>query len=252
MDNNRIKYLRSLHQKKFRQENSEFLVEGNKLVNELLHSDYEIKNIYAVNDAELYHGSIKVEHITPKELNRISTHKNPNNSIAVAKIPEKKLPNLDIISSNLNLVLENIQDPGNMGTILRLANWYGIKHIFCNAETVECYNPKVVQSSMGALYRVNVHYTDIYSLIKQFSDVPEFGIYAAHLNGQNLYETSLRNKGIIIMGNESKGLSEKMNSLSIQKIKIPSFPPEETGMESLNVAIATAITVAEFRRQAMD
>ena|SRR6056297_1072600 len=252
MDKNRIKYLRSLHQKKYRQLNSEFIVEGNKLVNELLKSDFEIKNVYAVDAGQLKTESIEIEHISPKELDRISTSKSPNNSVAVAALPEGQLPSMDTIAINLSLVLENIQDPGNMGTILRLANWFGIQHIFCNAETVECYNPKVVQSSMGALFRVKVHYTDIYTLIAQTSDLPDFNIYATLLDGENLYETEISDKGFIIMGNESQGLTENINMAEVKKIKIPSFPEETSGMESLNVAIATAITVAEFRRRTMD
>lgn len=251
MDKQTIKYIRSLHQKKYRLQHNAFIVEGNKMVNELLQSAFEVQQIYAI-EPEIIIGYAKgIEKISPKELERISTMKNPNNVLAVVTLPKQKFPKNDKIKTSLNLVLENIQDPGNMGTILRLANWYGISHIFCNNATVEIYNPKVVQASMGALFRVDVHYTDIHKLISESASWGNFEAYATHLDGEDIYNAKLETAGFIIMGNESKGLSETTASLADKKISIPSYPPGASSMESLNVGLATAITVAEFRRRMM-
>lgn len=248
IDAHTIKYIKSLHQKKFRAIHNEYIVEGVKMVNELLRSDVQTKSVYTTDLSCIDSQNEFIYKINDKELGRISALKTPNKVLAVAEIPEEPIIG-ESIKHQLSLVLENIQDPGNMGTIIRLANWYGINNIFCSPETVDCYNPKVVQATMGAIFRITVHYTNIYGLIEQSSEWADFKTYATHLHGQSIYDSPLTKNGFIIMGNESKGLSANMNDLPLEKIKLPPFPANSENMESLNVAVATALTVAEFRRR---
>jgi TrmH family RNA methyltransferase len=248
MENSTIKHIKSLQQKKFRTLHNEFVVEGVKMVNELLQSDFNIKSIYTTDSQEIIKKETTPQIITDKELSRISGLKTPNKVVAIAEIPSHNLIYHEI-KNKLSIVLENIQDPGNLGTIIRIANWYGIENIFCTIDTVDCYNPKVTQATMGALFRVKVHYCNIYSLIEEAQKWSNFDIYATHLRGKNIYNKDLNNQGFIIMGNESKGISDKIKDEYTTKIKLPSYPPNDDQMESLNVAIATAITVAEFRRR---
>lgn len=248
MENYQIKHIKNLQQKKFRSQNKEFIVEGIKLVNELLQSEFITKAIYFTEDKDIVKSQVQRNKITEKELQRISGLKTPNKVLAIVEKPEYKSIPRDL-HNELSLVLENIQDPGNLGTIIRIANWYGIKHIFCSKDTVDCYNPKVVQSTMGALFRTKIYYLDIYDLIKDYIGINDFGIYVTHLGGENIHSLSLKKNGFVIMGNESKGASKKLDAESIQKIKLPSFPPDDNKMESLNVAVATAVSLAEFRRR---
>jgi TrmH family RNA methyltransferase len=248
IESNTIKHVKSLHQKKNRLAHGEFIVEGVKMVKELSQSDLHIKELFTTDESILEDTTVPVSKASEKELGRMSAMKNPNKILAVVKTPAEELVT-EHLQQKLSLVLENIQDPGNMGTIIRLANWYGIEDILCSLDTVECYNPKVVQATMGALFRVNIHYTDIYKLIDKAHTWPGFGIYATHLNGENIYNADLTANGFILMGNESNGLSDKLDDSAIQKILIPSFPLGSQKMESLNVAVATALTVAEFRRR---
>lgn len=247
LENNTIKFIKSLQQKKFRNQHNKFIVEGVKLVNELITSNIKIDAIYATDDSDLNQIANTIK-ISEKELSRISGLKTPNKLLAIAEIPSNDYEST-IIKTKLSLVLENLQDPGNMGTIIRIANWYGIEHIFCSYDTVDCYNPKVVQATMGGLFRVNVIYSDIYKLIQDSSVWQGFKTYATQLNGGNIYDTKLSNQGFIIMGNESKGISSRIKNKFITQIKLPSYPLEASNMESLNVAVATALTVSEFRRR---
>jgi TrmH family RNA methyltransferase len=248
MESNQIKYIKNLQQKKFRIQNCEFVVEGVKMVNELLKSDFVTKVVYYTEDYELLKTQVKKVRVSDKELKRISGLKTPNKVLAIAEIPEyKKVPN--DLNQKLSLILEDIQDPGNMGTIIRIANWYGIENIFCTNDTVDCYNPKVVQSTMGAIFRSKIYYLDIYELINDYYKKSDFRIYATHLKGENIHTKELIQNGFIIMGNESRGISNKLDKSYIEKIKLPSYPPNENIMESLNVAVATAVTLAEFRRR---
>ncbi|MFO7863806.1 MAG: RNA methyltransferase [Salinivirgaceae bacterium] len=248
IESNTIKYVKSLHQKKNRLAHGEFIVEGVKMVQELLQSDFHIKELFATDESVIEGATVGLTKVSEKELGRMSAMKNPNKILAVVKTPSRELVPSGL-QQKLSLVLENIQDPGNMGTIIRLANWYGIEHIICSSDTVECYNPKVVQATMGALFRVNIHYTDIYKLLDTAHTWPDFGVYATHLEGENIYDVRLNTNGFILMGNESNGLSDKLDDSAIQKILIPAFPFGSQKMESLNVAVAAALTVAEFRRR---
>ena len=233
---NKIKFIKSLHQKKFRDIEKLFLVEGDKIINEIISNHSELLDeIYCTEQSELNH-QLRVN-ITSNDLKQISSLKNPNRSIAIVKYipigkPEEK---------SLTLVLDDIQDPGNMGTIIRLADWYGIKDIVCSENTVDCFNPKVVQASMGALFRVNITYTNIEKYIKNSNKV----VYGTLLEGKNIYTQNLNaENSILIIGNEGHGISEKIKNLIIEPITIP-----KKGLsESLNASVATGIVLSEFFR----
>ncbi len=245
MTNNQIKYISSLKQKKFRDKHNKFIIEGDKLVKELLNSHYDIENIYAVKEwAEtLDIVPNNIIEISAKELNRISLLKTPNKVLAVADIKTHEY-NLKDISKGLSIVIDNIQDPGNLGTIMRTANWFGIKNIFCSLNSVDVFNPKVVQATMGAIFRINVHYIDIANFIKQTTKY-KLPIYGTYLEGENIYQQKLTQNGIIVFGNEGTGISDNINSLINRKIHIPSFA---NASESLNIAGAVAIVCSEFKR----
>jgi TrmH family RNA methyltransferase len=232
---NQKKYLNSLKQKKYRNQHSSFIVEGEKMVNELVASDFEIEVIYGVEDLLSYPSIVS---ITEKELASISLLKTPNKYFAVAKQKNFYSTNFE----GLTLVLDNIQDPGNLGTIIRIADWFGISTIVCSPTCVDLYNPKVVQATMGSLFRLNVIYTD---LIPFLEDNKDKAIYGALLGGENVYEANIqKDNSILIMGNESKGVSKTLKPFINHKISIPQFGKAE----SLNVAVATAILCSEYRR----
>ena len=267
LSKNQIKFICSLHQKKYRDENKLFIAEGEKIVNDLLKSSFIIKSIYATNfflKSQLTTNSSQIIEVTQDELIRISTLTTPNQALAVAEIPQYEIDEKEIMDS-LSLVLDEIQDPGNLGTIIRIADWFGIKNIICSENCVDVFNPKVVQATMGSICRVKIHYTDIKMFLEngkwKMPCLPEgrengnsFKIYGALLNGKNIYEEKLSNKGLIILGNESKGLSKDLLPFITHKIKIPSFSNslskgEGRGeVESLNVAVAAAVICSEFNR----
>lgn len=235
LSNNQKKYLNSLKQKKYRNQYSSFIVEGEKMVNELVASDFEIEAVYGVEDLISYPSIIE---ISEKELASLSLLKTPNKYFAVAK--QKKV--IDIVSDGLTIVLDNIQDPGNLGTIIRIADWFGISTIVCSPTCVDLYNPKVVQATMGSLFRIDVVYSDLTSFLAKNK---ERAIYGALLGGENVYETTIqKDNAILIMGNESKGISAELIPFINHKITIPQFGKAE----SLNVAVATAILCSEYRR----
>lgn len=237
---NRIKQIHALVQHKQRNIQGLFVAEGPKVVEELL-------KVFKVE----YYGSTSpkargAEPLTREELERVSLMKAPQECIAVFRIPEWQLPSPD--ASSLMLALDGVQDPGNLGTIIRLADWFGIEHVVCSKDTVDVWNPKVVQATMGALSRVQVHYTDLASWVKDARN-NEIPVYGTFLDGENMYDKTLTDGGIIVMGNEGKGISTTLSQLINERLFIPSYPPERTTSESLNVATATAIVCAEFRRR---
>ena len=244
-----IKHIRSLKLLKFRKASGEFVIEGEKMVNELLASNYKIKSLYALSDwIETNHDlvstkNITAEKITPKELERISSFKTPNKVLAVAEMPESSLQKINF--EELVLVLDDIQDPGNLGTIIRTAEWFGIKQIICSKDTVDVFNPKVIQSTMGSFLRIQIHYTDLEQFLTE--KVPDgTPIYGALLNGKNLYEQKLTKNGILIIGNESKGISEEVAKFVTHPVYIPAHPDSEA--ESLNASVATAVLLSEFNK----
>ncbi len=250
LTNNKIKLIKSLDKKRERIESGCFVVEGEKMVRELLMSRFETIEVFAVQQyidelpANLKRKS-EISAISEHDLERISFLKTPNKAVALAKLPEKCTP-ADLCG--LSIALDNVQDPGNLGTIVRTAAWFGIANVFCSPDTVDVYNPKVIQSTMGAIFKVNVTYCDLAELAAtaRKAGIPMFG---TRLDGENLYAAKLPKDAIVVMGNESKGLSAEISALMDSNLKIPSYAPPTSDMESLNVAVATAIVCAEFRRQ---
>ena len=242
LSKNQIKFICSLHQKKHRTENGLFIAEGEKVVKELLLSSLKIESIYATKNFADQNQEFNTTIITEDELTKISALTTPNEVLAIAQIPHYKIDRKEIADS-LSLVLDEIQDPGNLGTIIRIADWFGIKNIICSENSVDPFNPKVVQATMGSIFRVKIHHTDLKLFLETENSLE---IYGAVLNGENIYEEKLTGKGLIILGNESKGISKELLPFITHKIKIPSH--DHSKAESLNIASATAIICYEFRR----
>ncbi len=232
---NRIRFIKSLQQKKQRIENQLFVIEGEKMVNEAIQwIPYQIEVIYHTSEYTINNiNNIQFEIVTPKELQEISTLTTPNKVVAICK----QLP-VKVLTSDLIIALDGIQDPGNMGTILRLADWFGISHVICSLDTVDCYNPKVLQATMGAIFRVNVDYVDLNEYLKM-STLP---IYGALLEGENIFKSNLQTKGVILLGNEGNGIKEVNKKHITNPITIPRYG----NAESLNVATAGAIILGSF------
>lgn len=248
LSKNKIKYIRSLEQKKSRKEEGVFLAEGPKLIGDLL-PYFHCRLIAATPQWIKDNPNLRADEIieaTPEELSRASLLKTPQHVLALFKQPQHTL-NAEAISQKLTIALDDIQDPGNLGTIIRLADWFGIENIICSSNTVDVYNPKAIQATMGAIARVKVHYTHLTDFIKTLGETPIFGTF---LEGENIYNQPLPNHGIIIMGNEGNGISKEIEEWVNHKLYIPNYPQERATSESLNVAIATAVVCAEFRRQA--
>jgi TrmH family RNA methyltransferase len=236
---NQLKLITSLSQKKYRQKHQLFIAEGIKVVNELLNSSFEVEILFCADDFKTAISEDKITRISEIELKKISTLKSPNKVLGIFKIPEEKL----LENSGLILALDAINDPGNLGTIIRLCDWFGISQLICSKDTVDCYNQKVVQASMGSLTRISIHYTDLEDYLSA-TNLPTF---IADMDGENVYKTVLPKEGILILGNEANGVSKEVKKQIQRKISIPRFgKTQET--ESLNVATATAILLSEFKR----
>lgn len=251
LSKNQIKLINSLKLKKYRDEHGVFVAEGTKIIPELIGSSIKVKQIFATEGFIEEHTipkNIELIQIKEQELERISFLSTPNQALAICEIPEYTMQTAQF-EEKLTLVLDDIKDPGNLGTIIRIADWFGIDTIVCSNETADVYNPKVVQATMGSIARVKVIYTDLKDFLKHQSE-NKMAIYGAMLNGDNIYEQKKSN-GIIVIGNESKGISKEIEQYISKKIKIPSFShlkQNEGEAESLNAAIATAIICSEFRR----
>ncbi|MGN0310843.1 MAG: TrmH family RNA methyltransferase [Bacteroides sp.] len=251
---NKIKWIHSLEMKKYRKETGCFLAEGPKLVAELLpcfRCQLIVATAQWLNEMGPKLPSCEVVEVTAEELAKASLLKSPQQVLALFSLPEEMQTNagsllLDAPRKGLCLALDGVQDPGNLGTIIRLADWFGIEHIFCSPSTADAFSPKCVQATMGALARVKLHYTSLPELITALPDVP---VYATLLDGENIYTQPLTSNGLIIMGNEGNGISEEVRGMVNRKLFVPNYPPTRSTSESLNVAIATAIVCAEFRRQ---
>ena len=245
---NKIKFIRSLEQKKVRREERVFLAEGPKLTADLL-GHFRCRYLAATDDWLASHNTIEADEIdtaTIDEIARASLLKTPQDVIAIFVQREEKT-DITVIEKQLCLALDDVQDPGNMGTIIRIADWFGIEHIFCSTNTVDVYSPKVVQATMGALSRVHLHYVSLTDLIGKLNkNVP---IYGTLLDGTNIYTQELSTTGLIVMGNEGNGITAEVRQLINRKLYIPNYPEGRDTSESLNVAIATAVTCAEFRRR---
>ena len=234
---NQLKLITSLSQKKYRQKHKLFVAEGVKVVNELLNSSFELDQLFATEDFDKQNKNCQI--ISNEELRKISSLKTPNKVLGIFKIPAEK----EIGNKGLILVLDDINDPGNLGTIIRLCDWFGITTLVCSNETVDCYNQKVVQSSMGSLTRLAIKYLNL----KEYLSNTELPTFIADMDGENVYKKELPKEAVLIMGNEANGVSDEIKSLIKHKISIPRFGNlQET--DSLNVATATAILLSEFRR----
>lgn len=244
-----IKYIRSLDQKKVRRTDRVFLAEGPKLVSDLL-GTFHCRMLVTTDEWLKVHPNAQADEIfcvTSEELSRASLLRTPQQVLAVFSQPSYTF-DTTLPQKSLCLALDGVQDPGNLGTIIRVADWFGIEHIFCSMDTVEVYNPKVVQATMGAIARVKTHYTSLEDFIRQIPDVPVYGTF---LNGDNIYDETLSTNGLIIMGNEGNGISEEIAPLVNKRLFIPNYPLGRPTSESLNVAIATSIICAEFRRRCL-
>ncbi len=257
---NKIKELKKLHIKKHRNLSKYFIVEGEKIVNELLKErsqsslfQYKVHAIYALKkwieeiSPDLINGIEVVEEVELHQLKQISTQINPNNVLAVVKMPgEGAFVNT---TSGFSLILDNIQDPGNFGTIIRTADWFGVDSIYCSHDTVDIYNPKVLQSAMGSVFRVQVTYYDIHRLLKDIKKKPGTKIYGTFLEGKNIYKSGLKQDNVfVILGNESKGINKELIPLIDEQLYIPKFNSRPFSAESLNISIAAAIVCSEFKR----
>lgn len=243
---NKIKYIRSLELKKNRNKEGKFVAEGFKVVDDLLALQ---PADLIVATQEWLHGKhladqTEVVEVTEEELKKVSFLQHPQQVLAVFK--QATSGDYSINTNELNLALDGVQDPGNLGTIIRIADWFGITHIYCSQDTADVYNPKVVQATMGSIARVKVEYGNLLALVESLpADVP---VYGTLLDGDNIYQQQLENRGLIVMGNEGKGISPALAKKVNRRLLIPNFPEGRATADSLNVAIATAITCSEFRR----
>lgn len=251
LSKNKIKLYRSLQQKKYREKEQLFIIEGKKMVLEAIReSSHLILDVICTNSSlhllpdDWKKKALCTDINTIKQISSLTT---PQEFIAVIRKPEFQLiPASEI--NDLTILLDDISDPGNLGTIIRLADWFGIKSIICSENSVDCYNPKAVQATMGSIFRVNTHYTDLMEYIKQANGI-NLPVFGTSLNGDNLYQNELPQNALLIMGSESNGLSKEIQAIVNKNLFIPSYTQgDETG-ESLNISTATAITISEFRRQ---
>lgn len=244
-----IKLIHSLEQKKFRREQKLFVAEGTKTVCDLLASEIKCRKLIATKTWHEQHQpktSAEVIIATDEELQRASFLRTPQGVIGLFETEDFET-DTTIPGKELTLALDDVQDPGNLGTIIRIADWFGIEHIYCSTGTADMYNPKVVQATMGAIARVKLHYVNLPQFLKSLpQNTP---LYGAFLDGENIYNEELSKNGVIVMGNEGNGIGKECEAVINRRLYIPSFPPERETSESLNVSTATAIVCSEFRRR---
>lgn len=247
---NQIKYIHQLELKKFRKQEGLFIAEGHKVVGDLLRAGFKPRQIFAVQDwitdnsSQLSVLDSQLSEVNLEELTRLSLLQHPQQVLALFPIPDEQT--IPSPKNALSILLDNVQDPGNLGTIIRIADWFGIDTIYCSLGTVDAWNPKVVQATMGSIARVHIKYVDPQLLFESLPD--NFPVYGTFLDGDNIYTQQLSQQGIIVMGNEGNGISDAVRSRVTHKLLIPDFHKGDTA-DSLNVAIATAITCSEFRRR---
>ena len=242
LSKSQIKLITSLKQKKYRQQYKLFVAEGKKTILELLQSNLQLHQLYTTT-LEFDVLDDLMTQISDTELKKISFLKTPNTALAVFEIPNET----SIDFSKLVVALDDVRDPGNLGTIIRLCDWFGVNDLICSYETVDCFNPKVIQATMGSITRVNVSYIDL----KQVLQIRKTEVFGAFMDGENVYESKLPNSGILVLGNEANGISHDIKSQVTKRITIPRFG-ELQATESLNVANATAILLSEFKRRSIE
>jgi len=246
LSKNKIKLINSLTRKKYRKKEQLFICEGEKIFKTLVDSNFKIVEAFAVPDFIDKNKIIEkfnFSEITENELKKISELSTPQKVLALVEIPTNNLENIQF-ENKLSLVLDKIQDPGNLGTIIRIADWFGIENIICSSNTVDIFNPKVVQSTMGSIFSVNIFYTDLQDFLKKHDNSP---IYGTFMDGKNIYNENLSSAGFIIMGNEANGISSEIEQFVTSKLSIPTFNKTKVA-ESLNVAVSAAIVCSEFAR----
>jgi len=246
LSKSRVKYIKSLEYKKYRDEHGVFLAEGNKLVSELI-DRFACELLVAKPSWMATQGDLDVAELVvanDDDIRKASLLKSPQDVLAVFRKPDTQLQPSEL-GKTLSLALDGVQDPGNLGTIVRIADWFGIGQVICSPNCADIYNPKTVQSTMGALARVQMHYTDLPTLLKS----AECPVYGALLSGNNIYSETLESNGIIVMGSEGQGIGNEVAALLTHRLYIPNYPQGYESSESLNVAVATSIICAEFRRR---
>ncbi|WP_316747337.1 RNA methyltransferase [Pedobacter gandavensis] len=244
LSKSQIGFIKSLHQKKYRKENGIFIIEGIKSIAEFIQSSYQVHSIYYLAQYQSLlpqlPANIKLFEVNPTELDKISTLKTPQGILALVHLPENRNLDTKQLKNNFSLVLDGIQDPGNLGTIIRTADWFGFKQIICSPNTVEVYNPKTVQATMGSLSRMEIYYQDLVPLLS----APPVPVFGAVLNGKSMYKVDWGTEGLVILGNEGQGISPEIMEL----ITVPVTIPRIGGAESLNVAVCAAILCADISR----
>ena len=250
LSSSQIKSIKNLQNKKFRREYNLFVAEGPRLVHDITDSRLEVTDIFftpAWSPTTRMEG-VRYFQIGSKEMERISGLTTPSEVLALVRIPSHTIEFDALFGDDLTLILDDIQDPGNLGTIIRLADWFGIEKIICTAGTADAYSPKVVQATMGSIARVTLAYYDAANIIAKLSamDVPVYGTY---LDGESIFRSDLKQNGVIILGNEGNGISKEFEQVVKHRLTIPSFVKHDKGSQSLNVATAAAIVCAEFRRR---
>lgn len=244
-----LKLVKSLEMKKFRKEYGLFVAEGGKTVCDLINQNIGVEHIIATREWIESHKSIKsdkITEVTEEELKRASFLRTPQGVLAVFRQPQHEI-DTTVPEHELCLALDNVQDPGNLGTIIRIADWFGIENIYCSHGSADAYNPKTVQATMGAIGRVKIHYTDLTEFLSEIKG--KANIYGTFLDGEDIYVKSLENRGVIVMGNEGNGISDECGKLVSERLFIPNYPAGRSTSESLNVSVATAIICSEFRRR---
>lgn len=244
LSKSQISFVNALHQKKYRKEHALFIVEGSKSIIEFANSNYVVNIVFHTSEAiekiNKLSPTIKMQELKSDELKKISTLSTPQDSLALIQLPQKTQVSPDYFKGRFVLLLDGVQDPGNLGTIIRTADWFGLKEIICSTDTVDAYNPKVVQASMGSLARMDIHYLNLEDFISSSTST----VYGAMLEGKSIYDEKFAEDGFIVLGNEGNGISPKVKRLIQNAVTIPRFG----GAESLNVAISAAIICAELKR----
>ena len=239
LSKNQLKFIRGLKKKKIRQTQQLFLAEGIKVVEELINSSFVIRQIYALESYSNPYNVSEIQVISEKELQLISDFSSPNRTVCIFEIPKPK----ELNKQGITVVLDEINDPGNLGTIIRLCDWFDVSQLVCSENTVDCFNQKVVQASMGSLTRVSINYVDLGKYLANETRT----IYGTFLKGENIYTSEIEENAVIVLGNEANGISNHIEKLIRKKITIPQFGDQQH-TESLNVAMATAIILSEFKR----
>jgi TrmH family RNA methyltransferase len=253
LSKNSVRFIISLQKKKERDKEKLFVIEGDKIVREYINAGMPVRTLVAKREflstlPQDFHSAISdIEIVTYEELKKVSSLIAPHNALAIIQMPEIEMDPAEL-KKGLSVALDSVQDPGNLGTIVRAAAWFGIKNIYCNEDCVDVFNPKVIQATMGAILHVNVFYTNLCTLLESSAEY-KIPVYGTVLEGKSIYEHELGKKGVILLGNESKGISDCLLPYVTEKIMIPRFNKALYGIDSLNVGMAASVILSEFARR---